>query len=184
MRPRLPGYPVGHGKKDADALREEIDPELDDLQEQLYASGATRQQNAPSLLIVLQGLDTAGKVGHPPCHRHGRPPWREDSLLQGTDRGRARARLLVDPHALPGPGQIGIFDRLHYEDVLIQRVESFAPPEEIERRYGGHQRVPNRNWSPTAPRSSSATSTSAAGEARPPVGAAGRPGEAVQVQPR
>ena len=35
--------------------------------------------------------------------------------------------------ALPTPGKIGIFDRSHYEDVLVQRVEQFAPPEEIEK---------------------------------------------------
>jgi polyphosphate kinase 2 (PPK2 family) len=37
---------------------------------------------------------------------------------------------------LPRSGQVGIFDRSHYEDVLIQRVDHLAPPEEIERRYG------------------------------------------------
>ena len=36
----------------------------------------------------------------------------------------------------PAAGQLGVFDRSHYEDVLIQRVRGFAPPEEIERRYG------------------------------------------------
>jgi PPK2 family polyphosphate:nucleotide phosphotransferase len=37
--------------------------------------------------------------------------------------------------ALPGPGLIGVFDRSHYEDVLIGRVRALAPPEVIERRY-------------------------------------------------
>jgi len=37
---------------------------------------------------------------------------------------------------LPPAGFIGVFDRSHYEDVLIGRVRSLAPPEEIERRYG------------------------------------------------
>ena len=41
----------------------------------------------------------------------------------------------IEPR-VPGPGVIGLFDRSHYEDVLIQRVRGFAPPEEIERRYG------------------------------------------------
>lgn len=41
----------------------------------------------------------------------------------------------IEPR-VPGPGMIGVFDRSHYEDVLIQRVRAFAPPEEIERRYG------------------------------------------------
>ena len=38
--------------------------------------------------------------------------------------------------AVPNPGIIGVFDRSHYEDVLIARVRELAPPEEIERRYG------------------------------------------------
>ena len=37
---------------------------------------------------------------------------------------------------MPSPGIIGVFDRSHYEDVLIARVRELAPPEEIERRYG------------------------------------------------
>jgi polyphosphate kinase 2 (PPK2 family) len=37
---------------------------------------------------------------------------------------------------LHGPGMIGVFDRSHYEDVLIARVRSLAPPDEIEQRYG------------------------------------------------
>ena len=37
---------------------------------------------------------------------------------------------------MPEPGFIGVFDRSHYEDVLIGQVREFAPPEEIERRYG------------------------------------------------
>jgi PPK2 family polyphosphate:nucleotide phosphotransferase len=36
---------------------------------------------------------------------------------------------------VPGPGMIGVFDRSHYEDVLIARVHSLAPPKELERRY-------------------------------------------------
>ncbi len=37
--------------------------------------------------------------------------------------------------ALPETGYVGVFDRSHYEDVLIARVRGLAPPEEIERRY-------------------------------------------------
>lgn len=37
---------------------------------------------------------------------------------------------------LPKPGFVGVFDRSHYEDILIQRVNQMAPAEEIERRYG------------------------------------------------
>jgi PPK2 family polyphosphate:nucleotide phosphotransferase len=39
-------------------------------------------------------------------------------------------------NAVPEPGYLGVFDRSHYEDVLIARVRELAPPDEIERRYG------------------------------------------------
>jgi PPK2 family polyphosphate:nucleotide phosphotransferase len=46
--------------------------------------------------------------------------------------------------ALPGPGYVGVFDRSHYEDVLIVRVRQLAPPEEVERRYGAINEFENR----------------------------------------
>ncbi|MGB3956313.1 MAG: polyphosphate kinase 2 family protein, partial [Brooklawnia sp.] len=58
------------------------------------------------------------------------------SFKAPTEEERAQDFLWRIRRALPGPGKIGIFDRSHYEDVLIQRVESMASPDEIERRYG------------------------------------------------
>lgn len=133
-----PGYPKGHDKDDAAALKADLEPELDDLQEKMYADGLENPQTSPSVLLVLQGLDTAGKGG---VIRHvigmiDPQGVQIRSFKAPTAEERAHDFLWRIRKALPTPGKIGIFDRSHYEDVLIQRVEQFAPPEEIERRYG------------------------------------------------
>jgi PPK2 family polyphosphate:nucleotide phosphotransferase len=53
-----------------------------------------------------------------------------------TDEEKKHDFLWRVEKAVPEPGIIGVFDRSHYEDVLIGRVRELAPPEEIERRYG------------------------------------------------
>lgn len=109
--------------------------DLPALQERLFAEGRAGQSR--SVLLVLQGMDTSGKGG---VLRH------TVSLVdpQGvsiasfkapTEEERDRDFLWRIRKALPQPGYLGVFDRSHYEDVLIQRVRSIAPPEEIERRY-------------------------------------------------
>lgn len=132
-----PGYPKGHDKDDAAALKADLEPELDDLQEQLYAEGL-RNAQAPSVLLVLQGLDTAGKGG---VIRHvigmiDPQGVQIHAFKKPTAEERAHDFLWRIRQQLPSPGKIGIFDRSHYEDVLVQRVESIAAPAEIERRYG------------------------------------------------
>jgi PPK2 family polyphosphate:nucleotide phosphotransferase len=57
------------------------------------------------------------------------------SFKAPTDEERSHDFLWRIRRALPEPGHIGVFDRSHYEDVLIARVHQLAPPEEIERRY-------------------------------------------------
>ena len=131
-----PGYPNGKDK-DGDDLRTELEPLLDDLQERLFAAG-TRSPQAPRVLLILQGLDTAGKGGTirhvigmmdpQGVHIH--------SVKRPTTEELAHDFLWRIERELPRSGQVGIFDRSHYEDVLIQRVDHLAPPEEIERRYG------------------------------------------------
>ena len=121
-----------------DALYD-FDDELSDLQEKLYANGRAGNEAAGSVLLVLQGMDTAGKGG---IVRHVIGATMD---LQGvhvkafgrpTEEEAAHDFLWrFEPH-LPNPGQISVFDRSHYEDVLVQRVKQMAPPEEIERRYG------------------------------------------------
>lgn len=131
-----PGYP-GDGKDDADEEREELEPELDDLQERLYAQGRVNPESAPRLLLILQGLDTSGKGG---VIRHAvgmvdPQGIRLRAFKAPTEEERKHHFLWRIEQALPGVGLIGVFDRSHYEDVLIGRVENLAPREEIERRY-------------------------------------------------
>lgn len=133
-----PGYPHGNGKADGDRLTADLEPELDDLQEKLYAHGLSNPTTTPTVLLILQGLDTAGKGG---VIRHvigmiDPQGVQIKSFKAPTPEERAHDFLWRIRKALPATGKIGIFDRSHYEDVLIQRVEEMASPEEIERRYG------------------------------------------------
>lgn len=124
---------------DVDEAFHTYDDELEELQEMLYANGRADNDDAGSVLLVLQGMDTSGKGG---IVRH---VIGETMDLQGvhvqafgrpTEEEAAHDFLWrFTPH-LPEPGQIAVFDRSHYEDVLVQRVKQMAPPEEIERRYG------------------------------------------------
>ncbi|MFD3511540.1 polyphosphate kinase 2 family protein [Streptomyces sp. NPDC058657] len=110
-------------------------PLLGELQERLYAAstaGDTRR-----VLLVLQGMDTSGKGGTVK-HVIGQfnpSGCRIRAFKAPTEEERAHSFLWRITKALPEAGEIGIFDRSHYEDVLIGRVRALAPPEEIARRY-------------------------------------------------
>jgi polyphosphate kinase 2 (PPK2 family) len=58
------------------------------------------------------------------------------SFKAPTEEELAHDFLWRVERALPASGEIGIFDRSHYEDVLVAKVHELAPPDEIERRYG------------------------------------------------
>ena len=108
---------------------------LSELQERLYAHGRTGGDR--SVLLVVQGMDTSGKGGvvrHVLCmvdpqgvalRAFGRPTEEE---LKHHYLWRVRK-------ALPAGGQIGVFDRSHYEDVLVARVDGLVEPEVWEKRY-------------------------------------------------
>ena len=124
---------------DVDEVFNDRDDELDELQEKLYANGRAGNEQAGSVLLVLQGMDTAGKGG---IVRHVIGATMDIQGVHVKAFGRPTEEEAAhdflwrfDPH-LPKPGQIAVFDRSHYEDVLVQRVKQMAPPEEIERRYG------------------------------------------------
>lgn len=124
------------GKKAAEKELLSTADEVATLQEKLFA--ASRFGGTRSVLLVLQAMDTAGKGG---IIRHvvGLVDPQGVSLKAfkaPTDEEKAHDFLWrVRPH-LPQPGQIGVFDRSHYEDVLIHRVRGFSTPEAIEERYG------------------------------------------------
>ncbi|HYM96999.1 MAG TPA: PPK2 family polyphosphate kinase [Candidatus Sulfotelmatobacter sp.] len=105
---------------------------LFDLQERLFA------EKKRSLLIVLQGMDGSGKDGTI-THVIGElnPQGTEISAFKApTPEERRHGFLWRIRRRLPDPGLIGIFNRSHYEDVLIARVHDLAKPPIIERRYG------------------------------------------------
>lgn len=128
------------GKSEGRAVLAARSERLGQLQELLYAQ-STREADggvpAPSVLLVVQGMDTAGKGG---IMRHvvGQmdPQGVDVHAFKRPTPEETRHDFLwrVRPH-LPMPGTLSVFDRSHYEDVLIQRVRSLAPAEEIERRY-------------------------------------------------
>ena len=111
--------------------------QLDELQERLYAASRSDATDA-SVLLVLQAMDTAGKGG---IIRHvvGSVDPQGVSLAafkRPTEEELAHDFLWRIEKRVPEPGIIGVFDRSHYEDVLIGRVRELAPADEIERRYG------------------------------------------------
>jgi len=136
-----PGYEGA--KKHAEADLATGAEQFDELQERLFAQsrvaeeseGATRPA---SVLLVLQAMDSAGKGG---IVRH---------VIGATDPQGVHLKAFKKPteeelahdflwrieREVPKAGYIGVFDRSHYEDVLIGRVRELAPADEIERRYG------------------------------------------------
>jgi PPK2 family polyphosphate:nucleotide phosphotransferase len=122
---------VGKDKSAAHQRLDEYRERLDTLQELLFAEGRHK------LLVVLQAMDTAGKDS---TIRH---------VFQGVDplgvnvacfKAPTAAELAHDylwrvhPH-VPGAGEIAIFNRSHYEDVLITRVNGWIDAAECKRRY-------------------------------------------------
>ena len=111
-------------------------PELGDLQERLYADSTAGGRAA--VLLVVQGMDTSGKGG---ITRHvvgsvDPQGIRYTAFKTPTEQEREHPFLWRIRNALPHPGQIGVFDRSHYEDVLIARVHNLVPPATWGRRYG------------------------------------------------
>lgn len=129
---------TGFDGKKADAKKRltAMGEELSDLQEKLFARG--RSGASPTrVLVVLQGMDTSGKGG---IIRHVAGLVDPQGLAITSFKKPTPEELQHDflwrvERRLPAAGQIGVFDRSHYEDVLIGRVRQLAPPEEIERRY-------------------------------------------------
>jgi PPK2 family polyphosphate:nucleotide phosphotransferase len=122
-------------KKDSKSLQWERNERFAELQEMLYA--ASRAGDNRKILLVLQGMDTAGKGG---IVKHvvgaGNPQGiRYASFGKPTEEELAHDFLWRIERALPTPGHIGVFDRSHYEDVLIVRVHNLVPPDVWDARY-------------------------------------------------
>jgi PPK2 family polyphosphate:nucleotide phosphotransferase len=122
-------------KAEGEAALAALGPELADLQERLFANRTTGSRSR--VLLVLQGMDTSGKGG---VLRHtvgliDPQGVRIRSFKAPTDEEKQHHFLWRIEQALPDPGYVGVFDRSHYEDVLIVRVHEWADAATIERRY-------------------------------------------------
>jgi PPK2 family polyphosphate:nucleotide phosphotransferase len=118
-------------KKEARKKLIELTGQLEALQELLYA------EHKRKVLVVLQGMDTGGKDG---TIRH---------VFEGVNPQGVRVATFKKPtpeeldhdylwrvhQRIPGKGEIVIFNRSHYEDVLIVRVHTLVPEEQWSRRY-------------------------------------------------
>lgn len=106
------------GKEKAKAITAKLIAKLDGLQERLYAN-ADR-----SLLIVLQGMDTSGKDGTIKNVMSGvNPQGCQVATFKAPSNSELAHDFLWRVHSrVPAKGHIGIFNRSHYEDVLITRV--------------------------------------------------------------
>lgn len=118
-------------KSDGKETLKILNQRLAELQEILYAEGKHK------LLIVLQAMDTGGKDG---AIRHvfeGVNPQgvRVASFKVPTPEDLAHDYLWRIHKHTPGNGEIVIFNRSHYEDVLVVRVKNLVPPERWGRRY-------------------------------------------------
>ncbi|NWG76218.1 MAG: polyphosphate kinase 2 family protein [Rubrivivax sp.] len=122
---------VGKDKSDARALLDDYRARLETLQELLYAEGRHK------LLVVLQAMDTAGKDSTIRHVFQGVDPLgvKVASFKAPTHYELARDYLWRVHHHVPGTGEIAIFNRSHYEDVLITRVNGWIDADECKRRY-------------------------------------------------
>ncbi len=120
-----------HGKAEAEKRLDKLRDDLVELQEVLYAEGRHR------LLSVLQGMDTPGKDGVIRRIFQGVNPQgvRVVSFKTPSSAELARDYLWRVHQQVPGRGEIVIFNRSHYEDVLIVRVHELVPKSVWRRRY-------------------------------------------------
>jgi PPK2 family polyphosphate:nucleotide phosphotransferase len=123
------------GKDEGAQLLASEDDQLSELQERLFAQ--SRSGVTGAVLLVLQAMDTGGKGG---IVRHvigavDPQGVKHKAFKAPTEEERAHGFLWRVQKELPPDGIIGVFDRSHYEDVLIHRVRGLSPLAEVEQRY-------------------------------------------------
>lgn len=138
-----PGEPFSLARRDPRAANGSVDKEaakvqaaedaaaIDALQDRLFAEGQR------ALLVVLQGIDCSGKDGTVRAVFNACGPIgvRIAPFKAPTEDELAHDYLWRVHKACPPKGYIGIFNRSHYEDVLVVKVKGYASPKAIERRY-------------------------------------------------
>ncbi len=119
-------------KATAETASAALSAELAELQEKLWA------EHRQSLLVVLQAIDAGGKDGTIKKVFGGVNPQgcRVTSFKQPSEEERDHDFLWRIHRAVPGAGEIGIFNRSHYEDVLIVRVHDLVPKTVWSKRFG------------------------------------------------
>jgi PPK2 family polyphosphate:nucleotide phosphotransferase len=128
--------PGARGRAKAEARTAKRQRTLAGLQERLFA------ERTRALLVVLQGMDTSGKDGAIE-HAFGalNPQGTTVTAFKApTEEERRHHFLWRIRRRLPEPGHVAIFNRSHYEDVVVVKVHELAPPDAIERRYGEIER--------------------------------------------
>jgi PPK2 family polyphosphate:nucleotide phosphotransferase len=119
------------GKKEGAALVAKLGERLDELQDLLYAGRKHK------LLIVLQGMDTSGKDGVIRKVFENVDPLgvRAEAFKVPTEEERDHDFLWRIHRKMPGAGEIVLFNRSHYEDVLVVRVHGLVPKKVWKARY-------------------------------------------------
>jgi PPK2 family polyphosphate:nucleotide phosphotransferase len=109
----------------------ELTKDLEAMQELLYADGRHK------VLVILQGVDACGKDGTIRSVFEGVNPQgvKVASFKKPTDEELAHDYLWRVHARLPRSGEIAIFNRSHYEDVLVVRVHDLVPRERWQKRY-------------------------------------------------
>lgn len=126
-----PSADGGYNKQKGVEAFGKLEAEMDALQEELYAAGVH------GLLVVLQGMDTAGKDGairavFDACNPQG---VRVEPFKVPTEEELARDFLWRVHRVTPRKGMIAVFNRSHYEDVLVVRVHNLLPEKIWKARY-------------------------------------------------
>ena len=126
-----PDHTGGLSKDEALLKLDKLGKEMGELQELLFAASDT------ALLIVLQGMDTSGKDGAiQGILKHTNvQSCRVTSFKVPTEDERAHDYLWRVHKEVPRRGAVGIFNRSHYEDVLVVRVHNLTPKEIWKARY-------------------------------------------------
>ena len=125
----VPGFEIG--KKDAPVLVTASTERIDLLQQRLFA------ENARSLLVVMQGMDTSGKDGAiKNVFRGITPSATQIVAFKAPSSTEVTHDYLWRVHQVcPQRGRIGVFNRSHYEDVIATRVRGVVPVRRIKVRY-------------------------------------------------
>ena len=126
---------VADGDWDKEAANEEIKKNAEVSSELAYRLYA---ENRRAVLLVLQGMDTSGKDGTIRTVMTGvNPQSFHIVVVQAARASKSSTTISSGEFTRPSPrrGHIGIFNRSHYEDVLVVRVHNLVPEKEWRRRY-------------------------------------------------